>query len=537
MIEERQFPSRLLQFEDRGPGAGPAFDPQRINQHLEGRANGKRIMSDADVEKLLHDPFALLVLRRGTFPKNLSELLEALDAHDGSPEGLPNTTSFLVSEGGQVRFEPGIDKGGSRLLTVRSRGTDAELMISTLVGPGVSPRSSRILIEVIAWDPVNRTFHFYQRQQGAWFWCGQSDMAFDDDTRGNGPFDSHINGYPNMKELKTPWVHWHGPGLAVSETAYADDDPLVSDELFSEKETALIFEKRVVRPLSQRWNDARFTKAIGATGSISSLAAFTRQVVGSTSFNLISTHTEFTQLDQKDLNDLPATFFFDLDDLVDSAGVGLAVQVPTLRMARTRYRDLIAKYDLRVRGGSVDQPGDVPFCFTVPERALEDVLVVHKLIELGILSRRLAASLLMVDFANPLDSPDRLSLLRHLPVNARLESGATLEAILVPRLLDAVGGTPERSAERRFAEHWELGPDDWDEAFAERIQAFLEQLAEKLDTDAGCDSIFQLAESRRRATRQLPLLEFDLSLPIALKIPDDAPTLAMTEQAVVQPRV
>jgi hypothetical protein len=536
MAEERDFPSRLLRFDPPGAAAGPTFDPKRINQHLEGRANGKRIMSDADVAKLLKDPFATLVLRKDIFPNDLTELLDALDAHNGTPDGLPMTSSFLISEGGQIRFAANVDKGGSRLLTVRSRGSDAHLMISTLVGPGVSIRSSRILIEVIAWDPENRTFHFYQRQKGAWFWCGQSDMAFDADMRGEGPFDSHINGYPNMKELKTPWVHWHGPGLGISETAYAADDPMVADPLFVNKQTALTFETRVIRPLCQRWNEARFAKAPAGLGALSELEAFVRQVVGSTSFNLTSTHTEASRLAQQDLDDLPPTFFLDVDCLVDSAGVGLAVQIPPLVMSRTRYRDLMATHDLRVVGGSVDQPGDVPFCFTVPERALEDVLVLRKLIGSGRMSKRMAACLLMVDFPNPVDSPVRAGLLRHLPAGARLEDATDVDVVFGDAIRAAAPGTPNGSPERRFAEHWDLGPDGWEDEFADRVEAYFARVVAALDTDAGCDAIFRLAESRRRQTRRLPLLEFDLALPVARGIPENAPILEMTDQATVRPR-
>jgi hypothetical protein len=535
MTEERQFPSRLLRFDERHAAAGPTFDPGRINMHIEGRATSQRIMTDAEVDDLLNDPFATLVLRRGSFPKNLTELLAAIDEHDSSQDGLPETSSFLVSEGGQLAFAPGVDKGGSRLLTVRSRGTSAELMISTLVPPGVSPRSSRLLLEVIAWDPRNHTFHFYQRQRGAWFWCGQSDMAFDDDTRGEGPFDSHINGYPNMKELKTPWVHWHGPGLGIAETAYAPDDPMRSDPLFRDRIHALIFEKRVAVPLINRWNEARFTKAIQG-GPLSPLPMFMRQVIGSTSVNLISTHVQFANLADEDLGDLPPTFFVDQDCLIDMAGVGLRVRIPQLRMARHRYADLIDRYDLRVRGGSVDLPGDLPFCFVVPERALEDAVVVHGLIVRGLLTQRLAACLLMVDFANPLDSPIRAGLLRHAPPDARLDGPLDLEATLVPAILDAAAGTAEGSAERQFADHWELGPDAWRTEFADRIERYLARVVERLGTDEGCDEIFRLAESRRRVFRRMPLAEFDLTLPIAAAIPENAPVLEMTEEAIVQPR-
>jgi hypothetical protein len=544
MTEEATFATRWLKFDAPTFGAGPTFDPKRINQHLEGRANGKRIMSDVDVKKLLNDPFATLVLRRGVFPTNLTEVLDALDEHNNVPEGLPETSSFLISEGGQIRFKPGIKKGGVRLLTVRSRGGSPELMISTLAAQGMSPRSPNGLMEVIAWDPINKTFHFYQRQNppGAWFWCGQSDFAFDPDMRGEGPFDSHINGYPNMKELKAPWVHWDGPDLAIAATGFAPNDPLVSDPLFLHMDPggAFTFETRVIRPLMNRWNEARFDKAIDGDGNIGSLVSVLRQVIGSTSFNLRTTHLQFSRLAQKDLDDLPATFFVDQDGIIDQFGVGLAVDQPDFRMSGARYRALIAKFDLRVRGNrngiDIDQPGDVPFCFAVPERAFEDTLALHGLLTRNLLSRRLAACLLAVDFPNPLDSPARESLLGHVPANARLTQATTIDDVLVPLLLDAAAASSQGSPERRFKEHWDLGPDDWETELPKRIARYLQKVAQRLETDDGCDEIFRLAESRRRVIRGLPLLEFDLTLPVAIGIPVDAPSLEMSEDARVSPR-
>lgn len=534
MAPEHAFPSRLLQFEPASALAGPAFDPKRINMHLEGRANGKRIMRDSEVENLLKDPFATLVLRRNKFPRNLTELLDELDGNNGSADGLPEQSSFLISEGGQIPFQPGIRKGGSRLLIVRSRTGSPELMISVLTSDGESPRADDLLLEVIAWDPSNRTFHFYQRQKGAWFWCGQSDMAFDDDTRGHGPFDSHINGYPNMKELKTPWVHWHGPGLSIQETAYAPDDPLANDPLFQQKETALTFEIRVVRPLMARWNNARFDKAL-AGGPLSPLNLFLRQVIGSTSVNLTTTHTEFARLDDDDLEDLPVTFFIDQDSLIDATAVGLPVEIPPLRLDRGMYRSLISRYDLRVRGGSVDLAGDVPFCFLVPERAHEDVLVVSGMVAGGQLSRRLAACVLMVDFPNPVTSPRRAELLAHVP-NARLGNVDDLDTTFVETVRASQAAAQSESPEAEFLANWDLGPSAWEEVLADKASAYLKNVAERLATDDGADEIFRLAESRRREFKQMRLAEFDLTLPFAVAIDKDTKPLEMLADGTVDTR-
>jgi len=536
--QEQAFPSRLLKLTpDDGleRAASPRIDPKKINQHIEGEPQGRGVMSDEDVEQLLKDPFATLVLRRGRFPEDLMEILEAFDEQNDADDAVPDQSTFLVSEGGQIPFAPGVDKGGTRLITVRSRAGSPEVMIQTLLPPGLPPSDKRVLNEVIAWDPENRTLHFYQRQAGAWFWCGQSDMALVKPTRGKGPFDSHVNGYVVMKELKTPWVHWHGPGLRINEDAFAADDPLVADPLFRGRDHALNFEVDVIRPLVDRWNNARFDEAIEGA-QVADLHGLMRQVVESTSANLISTHAEWSQVSEGngvDLDDLPPTFFFDMDCLVSA--LRLPVSVPPLRMDGARYKALVDKYDLRVRGEGVDQAGDVPFCFTVPERALEDVVVLRGLLDRGVLSPRLAACLLMVDFANPVGSRGRARLLRHVPASAAVDAQA-LDVAVSKAILAAAADDGDDTPEAEFAAHWELGPTAWEDAFADRIEAFLAKVVAKLDDADGCDEVFRLAESRRRDFRKRRLAEFGLSLPQAVAIAEDEPRLDMTEGADIVER-
>ena len=531
--EENAFPSRLLRFSTLEAAQNPPVDPGRINQHLEGQRDSTRGMTDAEIAELLNDPFATLVLRRGIFPATLTELLDALNTHNEADEGLPDVSSFLIAEGGQIPFQAGVDKGVSRLLVVRGRRNSPELMISALLGPAANPRATGVLLEVIAWDPTNRTFHFYQLQEGGWFWCGQSDMALVSPTRGHGAFDSHVNGYPVMKELKSPWVHWNGPSLQIAETAYSPTAPIVTDRLFLDKDTALNFEVTVIRPLARRWNGARFAKAVD-NGVIAHFDQYARQLLEATTVNLISTHKEWSQIDTgRDLDDIPATFFCDIDSLVGA--IGVPADVPPLALSRERYRALVEQHDLRVVGGGVNVAGDVPFCFTVPERAFEDVLALQALLQNGVISPRLAAALLMVDFSNPLDSLARAALMTHMPQQVAASKDA-LDTEIGERIAAAAANTPQGSPERQFAANWQLGPDGWRDAYADRIESYLAAVASRLDSDDGADDIFRLAESRRRQFRKRKLSEFGLTLPRAVGIADDKPVLDMDPDGQIRPR-
>jgi hypothetical protein len=140
--------------------------------------------------------------------------------------------------------------------------------------------------------------------------------------------------------------------------------------------------------------------------------------------------------------------------------------------------------------------------FLIPERAFEDRVALEAALEHGLVTPRLAATLLMVDFANPVFSARRAALLAHAPhvPDARF-AAATAEAILA-----AAGETEPGSPEREFAELWSAG-DDWRTAFDARLKAYYAALFERLATQEGADDFTRLAESRRNRVRALPIFE------------------------------
>ena len=75
----------------------------------------------------------------------------------------------------------------------------------------------------------------------------------------------------------------------------------------------------------------------------------------------------------------------------------------------------LEKFDVRIEDGRGSPQGDTHFCFLVPERAFEDQVVLREAIEMGLVSKRLAACLLMVDPWNPIFSDRRRALLAHVP--------------------------------------------------------------------------------------------------------------------------
>ena len=74
-----------------------------------------------------------------------------------------------------------------------------------------------------------------------------------------------------------------------------------------------------MRPLMARWNKARFDKA--DRGRDLTVSSVRPQLLDATSANLISTHTECEPAGPgKDLEDVPPTFFVDIDAWAGRSG-------------------------------------------------------------------------------------------------------------------------------------------------------------------------------------------------------------------------
>ena len=191
----------------------------------------------------------------GPPPLSLRAVLAALDA---TP--MTEQRSFVVADGGQVAWsaETADLQRNFRLAIVRQAPGDQQADI--LISASTDIDSATNFLQVIGWDATAGAFQFYERRFGRWVWAGSAWDALEPGSRGRGPFDSHINGALNMKELKFPWLHWHSPSAAIADAVLAPDDPLRSEPLWTERRLADEFERTVVRPGIARWTDRRFAR-------------------------------------------------------------------------------------------------------------------------------------------------------------------------------------------------------------------------------------------------------------------------------------
>lgn len=499
-----------------------ALQPSTLYRFIMGIDTTFAEMTQSEISAL-GDPMAQL-LRGGAFPLTVDALLIELNTRGI----LPEQSSFLISEAGQIPPEQAslLDRD-MRFAIVRSQSSHADLLISTSAVD--DPHTA--FLQVAGWDGQAGFFNYYMRLGETWVWAGNSYHALAPPSRGNGPFDSHINGSLVMKELKQPWMNWQSQNATI---LLDDNDPLHQRDLYQNLSGAENFEI-IVRDGIARWTTARLKHSMTTEGRIEHVDWLLRQLCTTTTVNLTSSATTSTvAVDQSAELNLPLGFWFNNNGLIDGLNIPLRDDVASPTVAAKLYADSLVRYDFTLVQGEFTQKGDTFFAFVVPEAAFEDIVVVIQLVSHGILTAHFAASVLMVDFPNPVFSEARAKLLQYVPTEAELD---TADGGLSRQIADAimasaasqVTGTPEAE----FRANWELEDSGWQSIFAARIEEYLTAVSTRIATADGFDDYVRLAESRRREFRAMRLNEFSLTLPVT-NIAPEAPLLTMQPDGTVQ---
>jgi len=212
------------------------------------------------IEKL-NDAFANLLLKKDIIPLTLNEVLTALDRTNE----LPNQNSFLVADGGQIVWSPETNDLNRQFRLVISRN-DTINDLQILISASTLTDSKTQFLQLISWDNIAKAYNFYERRGEFWFWAGNSYHALTLPSRGQGPFDSHVNGAIVMKELKFPWIHWHSMTASINDDVLDPNDSLRNEKLWVHKSGGQDFEIQIARPAITRWNNARLEKLTDANG-------------------------------------------------------------------------------------------------------------------------------------------------------------------------------------------------------------------------------------------------------------------------------
>lgn len=526
------FPTRQYPYRAPDPTAGPdpaaavALVPGTVYRFVLGVDPAPRPLT-ADELAALEDPFGAALLRRGVFPQTTRELLAALNALGA--QGLPVQESYVLGDGGQIPWTRATAAVARQLRVVVSRRATLGAQPDVLASTSTALDSPQTFLQVVGWDEVAGAFRFYERRGGTWIVAGTSWDALAAPSRGRGPFDSHVNGALVMKELKVPWSHWHSQSASITAAALAPDDPFPTDPVWTARKGAETFERAVATPGVFRWTRSRLDRVVGPDGTVERLPELMRQVLTTTTVNLVSAAAESATVAGLDRLPLPSTFFLDVDAFTDR--LGLDPPANALTVAGPAYDAARTSLELHLDDGAgFRRPGETFFAFLVPERALEDQMVLAQLIDREVLSVRLATCLLLVDVANPVWSDRRAALLAHVPDTvAAGDGGAELDEVL-GAALEAAATTPD-GPESEFLGWW-TGSEEPD--FGVRAQARLTELLDawqkRLDDPDGALDLLRLAQGRRRRFRDSHLAEFALTVARS-PIDDEARALRVNPDA------
>lgn len=465
---------------------------------------------------------------RKIFPKTLSVAAEQQLARSSQRM---NIQVFRIAEAGMVpaSIKPQPDRTYRIAIAIfaqKGQG-NPDIFVST----GSLIDSDTQFLQLMSWDDKNKVFNFYARLQNTWMWAGNSQHSLEPKTRGLSPFCGHANGATLMKELKAPWVNWRSSVATFDDSILPSDSPLITKYPFlsdrSEESVADTLEL-LVRSGMSRWNNPRITKSITGN-SLNNIPYFMRQILSTTIINLTSSPSP-SDPSHTDPITIPITFFLNAEAF---SALGFTNNFTAVSVDKPRYLATLKKYGSALDDGKgFMQSGDTYFGFVVPEPAAEDTSLLKILINKKILSPRLAACFLMIDYSNPIYSTQRAALLEYIPDSVTKSQKdrdfiSALENVIVTAISQSPAAKTSGTPEFIFMQNWAIAQqDNWITTFGQTLSDYWNKATQNANTDAGFDQFFQLAESRRWLFKQTPLFEFPLTF-ATTNIPDSTFPLIM----------
>lgn len=473
--------------------------PGKIYRYIEGIDTCLSAMSNTDVEKLT-DPFAKSILRQGVFPDGT----EAIDKAIGEKLGY-RATIYMVGEGAQIpatvvsRDNP---RGLRYLFAWGANENEGKIMMSKL-----APATPSSLIEVMAFDEQTKKYNYYLLgpQVGAsydapmvWAWNGNSSMAQKPGAMGHGCFRCHHNGVPVMRELEFPWNNWQSQRANIASTIIPTS--VATEKFFLPRRNAEIFEG-VVRGSVQHyyvdWLNERSRKE-GTTTYLTDVEDMLRHLTTTTTINFkssdVQSRGENTSPPNLDIAGIPPKDTF-LSDTLWQTVLGINYTALSVTLPRKDYDAYLKKHNFRLVGTkgftreseeAYQYPGATYFAYFVPQVPAEDIYVTQLLLNSKVVTEKFVASLLMVDFKNPLFSEKRASLKKYAKeiTTSKVVGGvSSLPTDFVAKIKEkgakacSANNFDSCSAEEQFLYVWELPDNQWKQVISKQLQAHVDSVA------------------------------------------------------------
>jgi hypothetical protein len=513
----------------------------QIYRFIDGVDNCMIPMSAGDIATELNDPWAALVLRKnaggaGPWPASVADIVNAIGSLSASNQ--LQQFSYLVGEGTQIPTTIAPRTGNRDLRYVITWGPSiaSPSVFLSAVPAGVSPGQPAPFLQIIAFDPTKQKFNYYQYISNSsvrndpgtiktWSWAGDTSFARAPKTVGRGCFQCHLNGGLNMKELTPPWNNWQSPQASVNPAVVPPE--VATDPLFLNLSGADRFQQAFQ---GAQFNlDLQFVRGSIQGNKVSNPPELLRRLIETTTINFASSQVQSQS--SADVTALPNDFF--LNDSVLRNVLNLNYAIPPLTLARGSYESFVTAQEFRLVNRAADngppnysQPGPTFFSFFVPVPAYEDAKAIQQLVLQKVVSPKFAAAILMVDFPNPIFSPDRSSLSKYAaqisqanltpdPADAESQFASLVARAAARQTACNTASITSCTPEQQFLFYWNQA--NWPAACQQQINAYLAAVGTRIKTPEGVNDYLTLSVARANQFSTAPLIsnlhEFDLLLP------------------------
>lgn len=501
--------------------------PPSFLRFIEGRDTSPRQLTKDEIARELSDPFGrLLANAPAPLPGTLTEVLKLIEAPESATAELRDQTVYIVSSTGQITLSEAPD------LIRRPRGIvlrrDDQARQAVFIAPSFRETST---LEVMGWDENKDVFNYYERRfagQGddnpIWLWKGDSSQAWDAQTRDQACFRCHRNGEVNMKELRLPWQNWHSQSATIKPDSIPDDSPLKTSPVFAISSSNPFLRggdefERVINHWISRSNATKIAKfEAGALDVSVVLEPFFK----TTTATLTSSIEQSAPLVGPPIA-VPVSMFIDNRGLIDVGEVictsmtGLSEQVT---IPRQKYRDALAALNFRMEdpGNFLKSPGDTHFALLTSEVPRVDFDLMQQLAGRGLLSKKTAANLMLIDLVNPVYSPVREGIWEKIRPDLQDIGNAPLDAEIVAvfeKLLPTLEGGPIKDALAGYLDRSSLTAPEFEAEACRIVDAYLSGVTTEFESGR-FQQYMQLIASRHDAFRNSGhrhLIETELLLP------------------------
>jgi hypothetical protein len=499
------------------PAAGcPDAKPNTAYRFIEGVDPCLHLLSATDLAQL-GDPFAMNVLQKGVghsdlWPSSVERIVSLVSAISGFGA---NQKSYLVGEGSQITASTVSRDAPRNLRFIITWGaTPSPSVFLSAAATGTHPGRPAPFLQVIGYDQSKNVFNFYQfisnegQPTRTWAWAGDSTWSGRARSAGQGCFSCHINGALNMKELVPPWNNWDSPDAAISEGNIPAG--VARDPLYTALSGADVLQTNF-QGLQSRYTQRLVASSI-KNGTVSDVAALLNRLINTITVNLQS--SESKPVDTIDV-DVPPDFFI-FHSALTMPQINLSFTMPaSLKINRPMHDAFVSQHKFALQQ-LVDskliyqQPGTTFFAFFVPVPAFEDMIAIRELINQHVIDANFAASILLVDFPNPVFSARRSSLMKYAKqiqtADVLLDGSPNPNGVPAQFIALATAAaknqppcTPSRfascSPEQQFL--FLASQNDWKQRARDQIDRYLAAISQRIGTTAGAKDYLTMSISRQ----------------------------------------